>query len=211
MNLYKMVKYALFALTVLPLAAFCQTAKQYDSLARLKEKRSDLQGAVQQLNMAIQLDSGRGDYYRHRGNVKSALNDHGGAIADFTKALKLSPDAGTYYLRGMDYYVTGDYKNAMADFDAAIDQTPDLTYEIYFIRGNIKLKQLDYSGGVAEYTKCIAMKPAYAKAYYNRGLCKYYANLKSEACKDITKAKELGNTDVDPAVRKYCDYYATHN
>jgi tetratricopeptide (TPR) repeat protein len=147
--------------------------------------------------------------YFHRGKIKQTLHDYKGSIADFTKAIKFTPDAGTYYLRGISKYILDDYTGAMHDFDSTILYDPDISYELYFYRGNIKFKLHDYSGSIVEYTKSINMQPGYAKAYFNRGVSKYYTDQKADVCADIKKAKELGFTDDNAAIRKYCDYY-TH-
>lgn len=193
-----------------PSALFAQTDKQYDSIATAKQKKGDFQGAMQALTKEIEIDTNFASLYQRRGNIKAKLKDYEGSIVDFSKAIKLFPDAGNYYLRGISYYILNDYKNAMVDFDATVHDNPQISYELYFFRGNIKFKQLDYAGSVEEYTKSIAMKPDYAKGYYNRGVSKYYENLKGDACKDVAKAKELGFTDIDPLIRKYCDYYFVH-
>lgn len=140
------------------------------------------------------------------------MGDLKGAIDDYSKYLAQHRDAMTFYLRAMAYYKINDYKSAMADFEDALKDYPDmnLTYEAHFIMGNIKFKQADLPGSIAEYTKSIELRPKYAKAYYNRGVSKYFADLKQEAVKDVAYAQQLGFTDVDPQVKKYCDYYAAH-
>lgn len=211
MRLVKYLKPFIIVIFLVPFAVSGQNTWQYyDSAANARLKKNDLQGALQVLNKGIQVDSGKASLYFTRGKLKASLNDYKGSISDFTRAIHLYPEAGSYYLRGISRYIGGDLKGAMSDFDSTVLYNADISYELYFFRGNIKFKQLDYNGSVEEYTKSIALKPNYAKAYYNRGVSKYYANLKGDACGDITKAKSIGFTDIDPLIRKYCDYYTTH-
>ena len=69
------------------------------------------------------------------------------------------------------------------------------TGEFYFKNGNLKIKEKDYYGAIADFTKSIElMSPSssnYAYAFYNRGLSK--SNLKDYygAVADYTKAIEL--------------------
>ena len=200
----------IFIPILFPVISFSQTWVQYDSIAQLKLKKNDLQGAVQEYTKALQADGQNYYMYGRRGAVMLKMQDYKNAVSDFTKFLQRAPDATYYYQRGICFYMLKSYKEALADFDTTISYMPDISYEIYFYRGNIKFKLEDIKGSIDEYTKSIQMKPGYAKAYYNRGVSKYFGDQKAEACKDITKAKQLGFTDVDPTIKKYCDYYGAH-
>ncbi len=210
MKLNKFVAYTILLLLFFPAAGFCQAWVKYDSIAQVKLKKNDLQGAIDEYTKALQADAGNTYLHGKRGDLRSKMNDYRGAIEDFTKVLERIQDATYYYQRGICFYMLKSYTEALADFDATVKDMPDISYELYFFRGNIKFKLQDVKGSIDEYTKSIEMRPGYAKAYYNRGVSKYFSDQKAEACKDITKAKELGFTDVDPMIKKYCDYYSTH-
>ena len=85
-----------------------------------KDASSQIKGvpsrSIMDIAKAIELHSNpviliyRGDAYKGR-------NDYDLAIADFTKAIKLSPnDAQIYIFRGRAYRRKGDYDPAIADF-----------------------------------------------------------------------------------------------
>ena len=46
---------------------------------------------------------------------------------------------------------------------------------------------------IADYDKAIALDPAYASAYYNRGITRKNTGDKKRACEDFNKAVELGS------------------
>ena len=73
------------------------------------------------------------------------------------------------------------------------------TAEKYLAQGNVKYAAQDYKGAIADYTKVIELQPADSDAYYNRGLAKANAGMKSEACDDFWKAAQLG----DKIAKKY--------
>ncbi|HWB25817.1 MAG TPA: tetratricopeptide repeat protein [Chitinophagaceae bacterium] len=207
------LNYFLLSLLFGFLFSFCasgQSALQYDTIANNKLKNKDLKGALDAYNKGIKADPTYRALYMGRGEVKADLGDYKGSIADFSQCIKIYPDEIAYYQRGICYYMLDDYKHALADFDSTVYYAPDLSYELYFFRGNIKFKLQDLPGSIEEYTKSIAMKPDYAKAYYNRGVSKYFGDQKQEACKDISKAIALGFKDIDPKIKKYCDYYSAH-
>ena len=210
MNPFNVLSRLVLVVLLLPCIASGQAWKTCDSIAQVKLKKGDLKGALDAFNKAIDTDNNNSFLYNQRADVKVKLKDYNGSIDDYTKAINIFHGTGSYYLRGMSWYMLKNYKEALADFDTTISMELALTYEVYFLRGNIKFKLLDYKGSIADYTTSIEMKPGYAKAYYNRGVSKYYGDQKTEACKDVDKAKELGFTDIDPLVKKYCDYYNSH-
>ena len=50
----------------------------------------------------------------------------------------------------------------------------------------------DYRGALADYDKAIELSPAFAEAYYNRGLTHIYLGNNKQGIKDLSKAGELG-------------------
>jgi tetratricopeptide (TPR) repeat protein len=46
------------------------------------------------------------------------------------------------------------------------------TVKVYFNNGNEKIKQADFTGAIADFTRAININPKYGDAYYNRGIVK---------------------------------------
>jgi tetratricopeptide (TPR) repeat protein len=64
-----------------------------------------------------------------------------GAIADYSKAIEISPqNADAYYNRGITRETAGDADGAIADFSKALDINPQYA-EAYAGRGLIRLAQ----------------------------------------------------------------------
>jgi len=55
----------------------------------IKLRKGDLNGAMADLNQAIELNPQYGLAYRNRGNAKRKKGDLDGAIADFNRAIQL--------------------------------------------------------------------------------------------------------------------------
>jgi tetratricopeptide (TPR) repeat protein len=64
------------------------------------------------------------DVYRTRGLIRAKLENYPGAIADYTQALTLAPDAATYAYRGWTYLATDAPLLARSDFADAIRLQP---------------------------------------------------------------------------------------
>src|SRR2546423_7906198 len=66
----------------------------------------------------------RGDEFYHRGQYDKA-------IADYTTALHLKPDAKTFYNRGVQYSAKGMFDAAIRDYTEAIQLDPSATEPLY--------------------------------------------------------------------------------
>jgi tetratricopeptide (TPR) repeat protein len=129
--------------------------------------------------------------YVHSGIAKAQKGDLDGAVADFSKAIQLTPDyAEAYYSRGVAKREKGDYNGAIADWDKAIQLKPDYAYA-YNNRGNAKSEKGDYNGAIADLDKAIQLKPNDAEPYYNRGNAKSEKGDYNGAIADYDKAIHL--------------------
>ena len=135
------------------------------------------------------------DTYFRRGNDKTRMENYQGAIADYTRAIRLKPDdANAYYNRGNAKRELGQHFAAIADYDTTIRLKPDYANP-YHGRGVAKAQLGQHFAAIADYDTAIRLKPDYANAYYNRGVAK----------------RELGQhfaaiADYDTAIRLKPDY-----
>src|SRR5215467_12809874 len=79
--------------------------------------------------------------------------DSPGAVADYTKAIKLNPNnAEAYYNRGVARLIQGDKTGAIIDCTEAIKLDP--TYaKAYHRRGDARAAQSDKTGAIKDYQK----------------------------------------------------------
>ena len=71
------------------------------------------------------------------------------------------------------------------------EQKRSISAETYYVWGNVKFKQGDYVGAIADYDKAIQLKPDYAEAYNNRGLAKHEFGEHEAALADFDIAIQL--------------------
>jgi tetratricopeptide (TPR) repeat protein len=95
-----------------------------------------------------------------------------------------------YKNRGSLAYERGDYKDAITDYDIAIDKDPDYA-EAYYLRGFARksLKQREES--IVDFDDAIRLNPNRAEAYYERGLAKGSLERYEEAVVDSDEAIRL--------------------
>lgn len=131
------------------------------------------------------------DEYFLRGISKEDLKDYKGAIADFTKVIKIEPlVADAYNNRGNAKYNLKDYSGAIADINKAIELNPLYT-KAFFNSGKTKTKLLDYKGAIADFTRAIELNPNEAIYYIGRGKAKLSIQDYRGTITDYTKANEL--------------------
>ncbi len=102
-----------------------------------------------------------------------------------------SKDANFYNSRGVDYGEKGQYDQAIADYDKAIEIDPKFG-KAYNNRGYAYGKKGDYDQAIANYNKAIEMDPEYGKAYGNRAIAYYFKKEYDKSWEDVRKAKNLG-------------------
>jgi tetratricopeptide (TPR) repeat protein len=109
--------------------------------------------------------------YNNRGAARHARGDLVAALADFDRALELSPDyPEAYNNRGAVRHALGDLAGAVADFDRALRLNPNYA-EAYNNRGAARHELGDLAGAVADFDRALALtpRPAAAPIYHNRG------------------------------------------
>lgn len=99
----------------------------------LKEKNPKSQ--IELLSKAIEIDNKNLNAYFHRGLAKADLQDHTGAILDFTKVIFFEPDGDSYYNRANSKFALGDFKGANEDYKQAVKLNFNLTFQSYFNLG----------------------------------------------------------------------------
>lgn len=115
-------------------------AKRY--LNRLDEALTDL-------TRALDLDPGLNRAYSGRAYIYRERGDFPRAIAEFTRSIQSLPNVEAYYERGQCYATLGENRNALADFDQAIELMRDAPH-VYRARSFLKKKLGDYAGAEAD-------------------------------------------------------------
>lgn len=142
-------------------------------LARI-EPEVALRLALNSANEALGLDPTNAAAYALRGRVRLGTGAPGQAIADFTLALHLAPDATDYYLgRALAMVVVGDDMGALADYDTAVRLSPEAP-DALFYRGLFYYQRDDWEMALANFEPILSLDPNHADAYEYIGHS-YYA------------------------------------
>ncbi len=186
-----------------------QTKEEYLEQADKKYFSKEYSEAITFYTKAIELSPNDASIYSFRGHAKVEANDYNGAIADFTKSLKIEPNSAVYCFRGLAKNKNNDYKGAIIDFTKAFELDQSYSIAIYN-RGLSKYYLKNYQEAIADFTKAIKIRSQSksleenADPYYYRALSKHHLGL-GGVCTDLSKAKELGYTEAEEAILKYCN------
>jgi tetratricopeptide (TPR) repeat protein len=165
-----------------------RTAFQTDYIGRAydKETHGDLDGAIQDLEQAIEHQPARRDEAcQHLAKLKAQKGDWAGALAAYERLIALDPNnSGSYYVRATAKKQHGDFEGAMADYEKAAEIRSSASG--YIQMGDWRKEKGDITGAAAEYDKAIALcnrqiagtaqsdaqSPLGSDPYFNRGYAK---------------------------------------
>jgi len=111
--------------------------------------------------------------------------------------------AGEFYERGKNKANLGKYKDAIYEFNRAIETDKSFA-KAYNSRGVVKEMIGDFRGAIKDYTSAIEIEPGFYLAYYNRGLVKIFMGQQESGCEDLDKAEALGHRRATKAKKECC-------
>ncbi|HVZ21831.1 MAG TPA: tetratricopeptide repeat protein [Vicinamibacterales bacterium] len=110
--------------------------------------------------------------YRNRAAAQSRRGDRRGAIADYSAAIELEPDAPALYVsRGLAERALGDLESAIRDYTHAIALNPSAAPP-YVSRGFAEADQGALDAAIDDYNRALDRDPRYAFAYADRGVAR---------------------------------------
>jgi tetratricopeptide (TPR) repeat protein len=138
----------------------------------------------------------RANVYDKRGTAYYRNADYAHAIADYSAAIKTSPECGhCYNNRGMARNQTGDYDGAIADFTAALkyEQGERDLWQVYFNRGIAWYHKNDNDHAIADYDLAIKLNPRCSPCFHDRGMAWQDKGDLAKANDDLNTADQLAH------------------
>jgi len=170
-----------------------------DSITKFQLK--DFEGAIEDLDKAIELVQDVPEYFWNRGAFKATIGKHREAVEDFTKGIELNPKDCKAYInrgkvycfndKGIDHGPGARIKEAIDDFSTAIRIMPD-DPEGWALRGKCKAWSGQYpiQYAIDDLDEAIALKPDFVDALRDRAMCYYKLNEFAQASEDLDKVIE---------------------
>ncbi len=134
---------------------------EVDALKARAEVSSSLEADIRKWTTEIATYPDNALAYINRGAARHQAGDHGGAIADFSKAIELDPGSAlAFNNRGLSRVKAKDYEGAIGDFSKAIELGPGVA-AIFFNRGIARIHADDLPGAIEDFTKAAAIDGAF--------------------------------------------------
>ncbi len=173
-------------------------------LSSLSRTLGNISESDRYLSAAIEQNPHLPYAYLERAYYRAEVGDFKGAIEDYSAALTIdSLDAEVWVNRGLAFEKTNNLRAAYRDYTKAITVDEDLP-NAWLSRANVLTKQKKYSEALEDYGIAIFYDPKYALAFFNRALVNYRMGNKEESCKDLEKARELGQSINEKMKDKIC-------
>lgn len=145
-------------------------------------------------------------YLLERAQIRMNADQARTAVLDYDayfKAVNGNVNDLFYYYREQAALKAKQYQRALDDLAKAIELNPkDLTYRAELAVVNIRVGRNEDAMNILKAALKIDSK--YAEAYRLMGIAQIQMKKKDEACASFTKAKELGDPNVDALIEKHC-------
>lgn len=182
------------------------------SAAKTKELMQDSEAALALMDSCIAkfappYTTEAAPYLLERGRMLDEAGQSRQALLDYDeyyRAVSTQVNDVFYYLRGQVAFRARVYQRALDDFVEAIEMNPqELTYRAELAVVNMRVGRNEEALNVlAEAEK---IDPSYSEIYRLKGLTLVQMKRNNEACEYFNKAKELGNTEAQALIDRYCN------
>jgi tetratricopeptide (TPR) repeat protein len=144
-------------------------SEAYGSRAYAYWKMQDFRKSIEDYKKIVELDPKNANSHLNLGNAYFNLSAYDLAANTYSEVIKITPNAESYNLRGWALTNDEKYKEALLDFDKAIELNPyDGKY--YKNRGNAKNKLGQYSSAIEDLDVAIKKKiDLHYKSLSNKG------------------------------------------
>ncbi|MBP3472376.1 MAG: tetratricopeptide repeat protein [Paraprevotella sp.] len=153
----------------------------------------DLESAMKDIEKCVALDSSSVLGYWVRAQVRAKMQ-----LAEVQEGTSAQPEP--LKPNKNDRHIA--FHSLLADWQEAARLAPDFIYTYYNI-GTFHLRLEDYRAAEDAFTEAITREPAFAEAYYNRGIVRIKAGRIKEATADLSRAGELGLYKAYNLIKRY--------
>lgn len=178
-----------------------ENASFYYERARSYSSKDELILLLDDSNTAIRLNPELAQAYYQRGVGSYMLREKEKALKDWKKVVELATreietisnnecQYDNYLLRAIVYKATGNFSQAVMDYNAAIKLSPNF-YQTYYYRGRLYFDNHDYWIAINNLTKAIELNPDFAESYQKRAAAYDKVREKEKAESDRKKYQEL--------------------
>jgi clan AA aspartic protease (TIGR02281 family) len=166
-------------------------AVAYNDRAVARLAALDLDGAITDLDQALQFNAKLAVAYSNRCVARLGKYDFDGALSDCDQAIRLDPkSAGAFAFRCSARVAKGDLAHALTDCDEAIRLNPEFSLA-YSNRCFARTAKGVFESAITDCDQAIRLKPDQANGYGNRCGARLAEGNNEEALSDCNRAIQL--------------------
>lgn len=176
----------------IPFLTLGQTNAEVIQQAKLYS-RSDRAKAIKLLTQAIEKDTTAAQLYYERGLLRFKEDSSDLALADYDKALFLSPDWHIIHIfKGYAYRQKDEYDKAINQFSIYIEESDSdtLAFE-HMVRGKMKMQEGNLGGALEDFSKAEELSPLEEHLFFYKFSLKYNSGNFAASINEINKAIAL--------------------
>lgn len=188
--------------------------RHYDkSLAYFNSGMTD--EAIEEINIFIVANNSNPEGLMLRAFYYLQLDENEKALSDYNRVLQINKNNDDALAnRALLFMEFGEYQNALTDINTRLENHPS-DWSIYFDRAYCYGLNGDHNLAIKDFNESIRINPNHAESYANRGYSKIN-DLSNEglirpapeqcidACIDLRKALEMGDSTVVKTIGLYC-------
>jgi serine/threonine protein kinase/Tfp pilus assembly protein PilF len=191
---------------VAPMTPASAEASRREQRAMEKFLRRDFEGALADIDRALELEPARAMLWCERGEIKQNLGDLTSAVADYSEAIARDEKlVSAWRLRGAARGSLGDLPAAEADLTRAIELDGRDASD-FQNRGFARVKMENVRGALADVYRAVELDPTLVSAWILRGVLRAETGDADGGIADLTHALELSPGNVEVFVQRATAY-----
>jgi tetratricopeptide (TPR) repeat protein len=140
----------------------------------------------------------RAEARRNAGKYRDAITD----MNEYETLMSATINDNFYYIRHQTEIQGRLYQQALNDINRAIQMNPqEILY--YAEKSSLEIRVGMYEQAIQTADECIKLDSNNSDGYLFKGLAQCLIGDKAEGIKNLTKAKDLGDTQADALIEKY--------
>ena len=181
----------------------------YRAIAKIQLE--DYQGALRDCNAAIERNPFSPGCYYARGYIYRQLNELGKAEADYTEALRFSPENRTYMLLRADTRAEMKrYDEALDDIEHMLRREPQAA-SVWSEKGRICILKNDTLSALEAFTRATEYDKTNPAVWSALGVTSLMLNREDDAYVQLTQAINLGSKWAGDYINRGLIHYHRHN
>jgi tetratricopeptide (TPR) repeat protein len=185
------------------LKEFDQVAQAYTLRAFIFRQLDDIDGQVESLQKAVELQPDNLELVKWRGAVLLQKNEYLQAKRDLLAARATLDDAELETNLALAYYSLNDIDSALVAINKSIEL--DATYEpAYLYGGSFCLEAEQYPRSLAYLNLALLVNPDNTNAMFYKGIVLVELKKGTEGCRLLAKAFKAGQDDAEGYLKEHC-------